>query len=193
MPDGSICCLTATRIQEVIMNSIVIYKSKYGSTKTYAEWIAKELKCDVKEAKEIKADELCQYDNIIYGGGLYAEVINGVTLITKNGDKLKDKKIAVFTTGITPLDQRDYYDKLVIEKNFKKGVPENIKIFNFMGKMILSELTPVHRAALRTLKKIIQGKENPSEMEKLLIELCDADGDFSDKNEINGLIDYIRG
>jgi hypothetical protein len=31
-------------------------------------------------------------------------MIAGITLISKNLDKLKDKKIAVFTTGITPLD-----------------------------------------------------------------------------------------
>ena len=175
------------------MKSIVVYKSKYGSTKAYAEWIAEELKCDIKEAKEVKAQDLCEYDNIIYGGGLYAEIINGVALITKNADLLKSKKIAIFTTGITPLDCREYYDNEVMEKNFKKGIPENIKIFNYLGKMILSELTPVHRAALKTLKKIMQGRENPTEMEKLLIELCDADGDFSDKNEITGLIDYMRG
>ena len=29
------------------MNAIVVYKSKYGSTKAYAEWIANELSCDI--------------------------------------------------------------------------------------------------------------------------------------------------
>ncbi len=174
------------------MNAIVIYKTKYGSTKTYAEWIAKELDCDIAEAKSVSAQELQNYDTIVYGGGLYAEVINGVTLITKNIDKLKDKKIAIYTTGITPLDCRDYYDKYVVEKNFKQGVPENIKLFNFMGKMVLDELTPVHRGALKTLKKIMSSKKEPTEMEKLLIELCDADGDFTNIDEIKPLISYIN-
>ncbi len=174
------------------MNAIVIYKTKYGSTKTYAEWIAKELSCNIAEAKTVSATDLLKYDTIIYGGGLYAEVINGVTLITRNMDKLSDKKIAIYTTGITPIDCRDYYDKYVVEKNFKKGVPENIKLFNFMGKMVLSELTPVHRAALKTLKKIMSSKKEPTEMEKLLVELCDADGDFTDIEEIKPLIEYIK-
>ena len=174
------------------MNAIVIYKTKYGSTKTYAEWMAKELSCDIKEARSVSAEELVGYDTIIYGGGLYAEVINGVTLITKNMDKLKDKKIAIYTTGITPISCRDYYDKYVIEKNFKQGVPENIKLFNFMGKMVLDELTPVHRAALKTLKKIMSSKKEPTEMEKLLVELCDADGDFTNIEEIKPLIEYIK-
>ena len=174
------------------MNAIVIYKTKYGSTKTYAEWIAKELDCDIAEAKSVTADDLQKYDTIVYGGGLYAEVINGVTLITRNMDKLKGKKIAIYTTGITPLDCREYYDKYVVEKNFKTGVPENIKLFNFMGRMVLSELTSVHRAALKTLKKIMLAKKEPTELEKLLIVLCDADGDFTDIEEIKPLIDYIK-
>ena len=174
------------------MKTIVIYKSKYGSTRTYAEWIAEELSCEAVEASKVKADDLIRVNNIIYGGGLYAEVINGVSLITKNMDKLKDKKIAIYTTGITPIDCREYYDKLVIEKNFKGGVPECVKIFNFTGKMVIDELSLVHRTALKTLKKIMLSKAEPTEMENLLIELCDADGDFSDRSQITDLITYIN-
>lgn len=172
------------------MKTIVIYKTKYGSTKAYAEWIAEALGCRAVDAKTVKAADLTDYDTIIYGGGLYAEVINGVTLITKNIEKLRDKKIIVFTTGLTPPQYRDYYDKYVIEKNFKTGVPENVKIFNYPGKMMLDELSIVHRTAIKTLKKIMSDKENPTEMEKLLVELCDADGDFSDKTLIGELVEY---
>lgn len=174
------------------MNEVVIYKTKYGATKTYAEWIGEKLGCPVFDAKEISDEILKKYDTIVYGGGLYAEVINGVRLITKKLDKLKGKKIVVFTTGITPLECRDYYDKMVINKNFTPDMLKQIRVFNFLGKMVLDELSPVHRTALKTLKKIMSAKESPSEMERLLIELCDADGDFSDKDKIKELIDYVR-
>ena len=174
------------------MSTIVVYRSKYGSTKKYAEWIADELECEMIEFKDAKIEELVKYDTIIYGGGLYAEVINGVYLLTKNFDKLKDKKIVVYSTGITPLKYREYYDKLVIEKNFKPEMLEKIKVFNFMGKMILDELSLPHKTALKALKVIMQNKENPSEMEKLLVELCDANGDFSDKEAIGDLIKYVK-
>ncbi len=174
------------------MNAVVIYKSKYGTTKAYAEWIGETINCPVYEAKSFSKEDLSKYDTIIYGGGLYAETINGVTLITKNFDKLKDKRIAVYTTGITPLECCDYYDKMVIEKNFKPEMLGQIKVFNFMGKMVLKELSLVHQAALKTLKKIMSAKENPTEMEKLLIELCDADGDFTDKSQIEDLIEYVK-
>lgn len=175
------------------MKTIVVYKTKYGSTKTYAEWIAQELSCEAVDVKNTNIEKLTEYDAIIYGGGLYAEVINGVSIITKNLDNLKNKKIAVYTTGITPLDCRAYYDDYVIKKNFKDGVPDNIRVFNFLGKMKMDELSVVHRTALKSLKKIMSSKKNPSEMEKLLVELCDADGDFSNKDDIKELISYIKG
>lgn len=175
------------------MNAIVIYKSKYGSTKQYAEWIADELSCSAVDVKSVKAEDVLGYDVIIYGGGLYAETVNGVSFITKNLEKLKDKKLIVYTTGITPVDCREYYDKLVANKNFKGEAAKRIKMFNFLGKMVLDELSTVHRTAIKALKKLMSGKENPSEMEKLLIELCDCDGDYSDKGAIKPLVEYARG
>ena len=35
-------------------------------------------------------------------------------------------------------------------------------------------------------------KENPTDMEKLLIKLCDADVDYTDKDSIAPLLDYIK-
>lgn len=174
------------------MKSVVIYKSKYGSTKAYAEWIAEEIGCSAVDVKNIKADELSKYDTIIYGGGLYAEMIGGISFITKNFDKIKDKNIVVFTTGLTPPDCREYYDKYVLEKNFKPYMIDKIKTFNFMGKMILEELSFPHKAAIKTLKKIMSAKENPTEMEQMLIKLCDESGDFTDRGAIKELLEYVK-
>lgn len=55
----------------------VVFKSKYGSTKKYAQWIAEELSCDIFERKNVKSDDLEAYDTVIYGGGLYAGGVKG--------------------------------------------------------------------------------------------------------------------
>lgn len=174
------------------MSKIVLYRSKYGSTKKYAEWIASELGCEALDAKNIKIDDILQYDTIIYGGGLYAETINGVFLITKNMEKLQDKKLIVYTTGITPLKYREYYDKTVLEKNFTSEMLKKIDVYNFMGKMIIDELNFVHKSALKTLKKLMQNKKDLTELERVLIELCDANGDFTDKASIKELVENAK-
>lgn len=174
------------------MKTIVLYRSKYGSTKNYANWIAEALSCEAIDAKGFDADKLKDYDTIIYGGGLYAEIIAGVSLITKNIEKLAGKKLIVFTTGLTPTDCREYYDGMVLEKNFKGDTKDKVKIFNFPGKMVYKELSLVHKTAIASLKKIMSKKENPTDMEKMLINLCDVDADLSDKNLITELVEYAR-
>lgn len=174
------------------MSAIVVYKTKYGSTKAYAEWIAEELSCEVKSYNEVTVDDLMQYDTIVYGGGLYAEIIAGAGLITKNLERLAGKKLIIFSTGITPPDCDEYYKDLVVKKNFKGDSFSKVKMYNFPGKMILDELSLVHRTAIKTLKKIMSSKENPTEMERLLVELCDADGDFSDRALIGELVEYAK-
>ena len=54
-------------LKEFFMKAIVIYKSKYGSTKAYAQKIAQCLGCEAVDAKSVKAKELADYDTIIYG------------------------------------------------------------------------------------------------------------------------------
>ena len=69
---------------------------------------------------------------------------------------------------------------------------EKIKVYNFMGKMIIEELSMPHKAALKTLKQIMSAKKEPTEMERLLIELCDTSGDFCDRAAIKDLIEYAK-
>ena len=82
------------------MKTIVAYKSKSGYTKKYAQWIGEELGCDIKDNPELS--DIWRYDTIIYGGGMYAGGFNGGKLITKNLDKLKGKRIALFAVGSNP-------------------------------------------------------------------------------------------
>lgn len=40
------------------MKTIITYKSKYGSTKQYAEWLAEELNCKAVDISKVKAAKL---------------------------------------------------------------------------------------------------------------------------------------
>ena len=80
----------------------VIYYSKYGTTRRYAEWIASELEAELFDARKFKKKDLSRFDTIVYGGGIYAGGIKGIELITKNWYKgLSEKRVIVFAVGIT--------------------------------------------------------------------------------------------
>ena len=68
------------------MKIAVIYASKYGSTETYARWIAEELDAGLYLVKAVSAEMLQDYDAVIYGGGLYAGGVDEQILETYGKD-----------------------------------------------------------------------------------------------------------
>lgn len=85
----------------------VVYKTKYGSTKKYAGWIAGELKSDLIDRRKISIGDLAVYDTIVYGGSLHAGGISGYDIISKNLKKLDGKRIAVFSVGAAPINEKN--------------------------------------------------------------------------------------
>jgi len=79
---------------------VVIYESKYGSTRCYAQWIAEELTCSLFERKDFNPKDFTKYDVIIYGGGLYAGGVSGIKFITQNWKLLKNKQVVLYTCGL---------------------------------------------------------------------------------------------
>lgn len=57
-------------------NTVVIYNSKTGFTKRYAEWISKELGCECLKLDDAKNRELDEFDTIIFGGWACAGTVS---------------------------------------------------------------------------------------------------------------------
>ena len=81
------------------MNGIILYKSKYGATKKYADWLSASTRFSCVETDKADIGMVSGYDVIILGGGIYASGIAGLSFFKKNIDKLKDKKLIVFCCG----------------------------------------------------------------------------------------------
>ncbi|MDD3839114.1 MAG: flavodoxin domain-containing protein [Clostridia bacterium] len=170
----------------------VIYRSKYGSTKKYAEWIAKEIDSDLFECSQINAQALSSYNTIIYGGGLYASGINGISFITKNFKKIRDKNIIVFTVGLASTDDKSIFQP-IIEKNFTSEMRSNMKFFHLRGAIDYKRLNFIHKIMMAMLKKMISNK-NPQDLsddDKMMLDTYGDIVDFTDIKTIQPLVDYV--
>ena len=174
-----------------------MYFTQYGSTKKYAEWIAEELKGDVFDIRSIKQSQLYDYDIIILGGGLYAGNIKGLHLLAENYEKLKDKKLIIFTCGLAdyskPENSGNIYKKL--EKSLTKKILDNIKVFYLRGYIDYKKLTLLHRFMMWMMKRMIvkKGQEKHDEEDKTFLETYGKSVNFMEKNSIKGIIDYCKG
>lgn len=170
--------------------AVVIYKSKYGSTKQYAQWISEALDADLFDVAKVR--DLGQYQTIVYGGGLYASGIIGSDVLVKNYELLKEKRIVVFTVGLAKPQLTDYTK--IIEMNFPPEMRETIKIFHLRGAMDYKQINIKHKTMMALLiKKIkkIEEKDRDEEV-KLMLQTYGKTVDFTDKSTISDLVDYCK-
>ena len=81
------------------MRGIILYQSKHGSTKQYADWISEETGFPLVDLKKNKKPDLVDKDIIIIGSWILAARMVAHGWIKKNWSKIKDKDVVVFSVG----------------------------------------------------------------------------------------------
>lgn len=178
------------------MKTAVIYQSRYGSTETYARWIAEDLQADLLQTHRIKAADLEQYETIVYGGGLYAGGVNGISLLTKNFDSIRDKNIYLFTVGAADVTDPENTNKIrgALEQVLSPAMQNVIHIYHFRGGMHYSKLSFVHRTMMNMMVKMVS-KKPESELDaedRMMVDTYGRDIDFADRQTIAPMIADIR-
>lgn len=170
---------------------IILYQSKYGATKKYADWVAEITGYDCIETKNVKATQLKNYDVIILGGGVYASGIAGLHFLKKNIGSVSDKKIAVFAVGASPYDEKAILK--IKEMHFKDGL-SNIPLFYCRGAWDEEKMTFGDRTLCRMLQKAVT-KQTPDEYELWQKALMCAVGqkcDWTDQKYLEPMLKFIE-
>ena len=170
----------------------VIYKSKYGSTERYARWIAEEIGADLFKSTDVSPAKLKEYDVLVFGGGLYAVNILGISLLKNNFDKIKNKKLVVFSVGASPASQKAL--DAVKEKNFDKEMRQSVRFFHLRGALNYDKMSPKHKFMMSILKKMLD-KKKPEELDedsRGIQETFGQNTDFVNKDSIRPIVEYIK-
>ncbi len=167
---------------------IVIYKSKTGFTKKYANWISQELRCDAVSLREIRPVDLKPYDIVIFGGGIHAGRINGISFIKNNMFSLKDKKVIVFATGATA----SIPNEIERFKNTNTPNDKNIAFFYFQSGLNYANMHGSGKVLMGLLKTVLKMKKNKSELEQGTEDAIQSSYDFSNRDQIEPLISFIN-
>ena len=170
---------------------IILYQSKYGATKKYADWLVEETGFDCVTTKNAKIETVRNYDVIILGGGVYASGIAGLQFLKKNTNQLTDKKIAVFAVGASPYDEGAIQQ--VRAMHFKDEI-SNVPLFYCRGAWDEEKMKFTDRTLCKMLQKAV-AKQNPNEYEPWQKALMCAVGqkcDWTDKLYLEPLLKYIE-
>ncbi len=171
---------------------IILYQSKYGATKKYAEWLKEATQFECMETKKADIKKVQEYDVIILGGGIYASGIAGLSFLKKNISYLKNKKIVVFCVGASPYDEDAFAE--VYKHNFKDGL-KDMACFYCRGAWNEEEMSLKDRTLCRMLQKAV-ARQDPATYEPWQKALMCAVGqkcDWTDRKYIEPILEYVQG
>ncbi len=170
------------------MNGIVVYKSKTGFSKKYAEWIGEELGFDVKSLNETGAEALAGKDLIIYGGGVYAGMIGGFnkmkTLIPEGA------KLVLFACGASPAEAAE------VDRMWSGSLSENelvsVPHFYMQSGICYEKMGFFDRTLLRIFTAMLKRSKNKSNVDEGVNQTLSASHDYSSREFIMPLVEYVR-
>ena len=178
------------------MRILVTYASKYGTTKRYAQWIAEDLACDLRDSREVNAELLKSYDILIHGGGLYAGGLSGIQTIVKNYDAISNKRIILFSCGLAdPEDPENVaHIEAGLEKVLTPEMREKIRQFHLRGGIDYSRLGLTHKAMMAMLRTVMlkKGYDNLRSEDQMMLDTYGGTVDFTNRESLAPLLNYVR-
>ena len=173
------------------MNGVILYQSKYGAAKRYADWLSEETGFACIETRKADINEISAYDTIILGGGIYASGIAGLSFLKKNISKLTGKKIIVFCCGASPYDENALQQ--IREHNLKDSLSA-IPLFYCRGAWDMDAMSFKDRTLCRLLQKAVAKKTSADHeiWEKALTEAGDHKCDWTDKKYMKPILECVR-
>ena len=130
-------------------NSIIIYGSRYGSTKRYAERLAEITGLNAVFFKDVKS--VADYDRIVYLGALCAGGVMGLKKTVRSLSP--NQELIIATVGLADPTDAENVDH--IRGCLKKQVPaphyDERKIFHLRGAIDYAKLGLKHRIMMKLL------------------------------------------
>ena len=173
------------------MKGVILYTSKYGATKRYADWLAEETGFDCIETKNAKVKDVMQYDTIILGGGIYASGIAGLSFLKKNIGQLGGKKIIIFCNGASPYEEDAF--RQIVEHNLKDALSD-LPCYYCRGAWDMDSMSFKDKTLCKMLQNAV-AKKDPKDYEvweKALMVAGSEKCDWTDKAYIEPILEEIK-
>ncbi len=171
----------------------VIYQSKYGSTKRYAELIAQKLNAEVFSVHAFDASSIDSYSTVLFGSSVHIGKVKGIDFVKKNWNALSKKKVAVFASiGASKIEPKH---QSVIHASLPVEIHQRIKYFPLPGAYNYSKLDFADKLLMnlgpRTNLRIRAWFKGDQKAKQQLAVFCQTQ-DWTNPEAINPIVDYIR-
>ncbi len=177
------------------MKSVILYGSRYGSARRYAQELSKQT--DIPAVSYQEAPPLSKLETIVYIGALYAGGVLGLTKTLRRQSFGEHQRLVIVTVGLADPDILQNREN--IRNALQKQIPAQLygraAVFHLRGAIDYQALSLGHRTMLALLHRSLQKKpaEEWSEEDKALMETYGKQADFVDFASLRPIINEIQG
>lgn len=164
------------------MKGIVVYESKYGSTRAYAEEIGRETGFEVLSPKKVKKHHMENAQVVVMGSWIFAGRPVIKKWMTKNWGLLKDKKLVLFTTSGAAKDDPALTE--AYEAHFEKEYRDHLTYFPLGGRFAMDQLKGIDRFFMNLGVKMETDPEVKNQMTETK--------DHVNLEHLDALFNYLR-
>lgn len=150
---------------------LVVYYSKYGSTRDYAEWLAEATGAKLVPLALARKLDLAAYDAIALGCPFYMFRLKIAGFVKSRAGQLEGKRVAFFAVGGGELDNPA--DRQGYEKALPEEIRAGMRFFYLRGRLRVARLDFFDRTIMRMMKT--------------------ADYDHTDRAAIAPLVEFLKG
>ena len=173
------------------MKILVVYRSKTGNTRRYAEYIARELQADLQELGDVNPQKMAQYDVVCYGAGTYAASLGGLKNARAMFEKSGCGKLVLFATGGCPNHMVE--DIEAVWHNMLPGdAYDQIPHFYMQAGINYEKMCAVDKTLMKMMVSHLKRKKNPTQQEAEAARVMAASYDIVDFQYAKPLIQLVK-
>ena len=176
------------------MKSVILYGSRYGSARRYAQELSKQT--DIPAVSYQEAPPLSKLETIVYIGALYAGGVLGLTKTLRRQSFGEHQRLVIVTVGLADPDILQNREN--IRNALQKQIPAQLygraAVFHLRGAIDYQALSLGHRTMMALLHRSLQKKpaEEWSEEDKAVMETYGKQADFVDFASLRPIINEMQ-
>jgi len=130
------------------MKLLLVYHSRYGSTRQYAEWLHEQVGGELMPVKDVSQRDLTGSDALVFGGYVHAGKITICKVICKHWPILENKPVVLFSTSGTPPTETATM-RAIFDASFPLEIREKLTYFPLWGRIDTARWNLADRALVR--------------------------------------------
>ncbi len=170
------------------MKTMVIYRSKTGFTKRYAEMVAGAVGCGVMDMDAVRPGALTGCDTLVFGGRLHAGQLDGLKRARVLFKESGAKRFVVFATGAMPNSAETAIEEMW-RNNLLPEEREAVPHFYMQAGLCYEKMDLPDRLMMKMASFFIARQKGDTEAAMSMVK---SSYDISDRQYIGPLVDCLR-